>query len=69
MATEGEISMTVEQQSNGTMDNEGINQNDPNGIESIKGDEVMESLGVTDTTDPDYVENDDVRSSIAEGEF
>ena len=61
--------MTVYDESNGTMDNTGVNQNDPDGIESIKGDEVMESLGVTDTTDPDYVENDDVRSSIAEGDF
>ena len=61
--------MTVYEESNGTMDNTGVNQNDPDGIESIKGDEVMESLGTTDATDPDYVENDDVRNSIAEGDF
>ena len=65
----GAVRMTVTQESNGTMDNTGVNQNDPEGIESIKGDEVMESLGVTNSEDPDYIENDDVRSSIAEGEF
>ena len=61
--------MTITENSNRTMDNEGPNVDDIDGIESIKGDEVMESLGVTDFDDPAYVENDDVRSSIAEGDF
>ena len=61
--------MTVNEEGNKTMDNTGVNQNDPNGIESIKGDEVMESLGVVNMDDPDYKENDDVANSIAEGDF
>ena len=61
--------MTVTEESNGTMDNTGVNQSDPEGIESIKGDEVMESLGVVPADDPDYIQNDDVANSIAEGDF
>ena len=61
--------MTVNEESNGTMDNTGVNQNDPEGIESIKGDEVMESLGSVNMDDPDYIPNDDVATSIAEGDF
>lgn len=61
--------MTVYEESNHTMDNDGPNTADIDGVESIKGDEVMESLGTVDADSPDYVENDDVRNSIAEGEF
>lgn len=61
--------MAADEKNNHTMDNEGPNQNDLDGIESIKGDEVMDSLGVVESEDTDYVENDDVANSIARGSF